>query len=100
MCGKLGCPATFVGVTHIVLLLLAQVLRVTSGQAEALLDMRKKHLRNLHALYEDRQRLNLQVCAFAYTELNIKDHLAAPALWPVPDACWQCLQSPLSHTDS
>ena len=38
-----------------------QVLRLSGEQKEALLDLRKLHLRNLRALYEDRQRLNLQV---------------------------------------
>lgn len=40
----------------------AQVLRLTESQAEQLLELRKAHLRNLRALFEDRQRLNLQVC--------------------------------------
>ena len=38
---------------------------MTAAQAEALLDLRAKHLKNLHALYEDRQRLNLQVTGCA-----------------------------------
>ena len=63
----------------------AQVLRVTSGQAEALLDMRKKHLRNLHALYEDRQRLNLQVRLRPQRCCTPRSR--APVLHPVPDAC-------------
>lgn len=39
----------------------AQVLRLTDAQAEKLLELRKVHLRNLRSLFEDRQRLNLQV---------------------------------------
>jgi hypothetical protein len=39
----------------------AQVLKLTPDQAEQLLELRRMHLNNLHALYEDRQRLNLQV---------------------------------------
>ncbi|CAL5229307.1 g12609 [Coccomyxa viridis] len=35
------------------------MLRLSSAQEEQLLQLRKKHLRNLRNLYEDRQRLNL-----------------------------------------
>ncbi len=38
-----------------------QVLRLTEPQADKLLELRKVHLRNLRELFEDRQRLNLQV---------------------------------------
>lgn len=41
----------------------AQMLRLSSAQEEQLLQLRKKHLRNLRNLYEDRQRLNLSVRA-------------------------------------
>ena len=34
---------------------------MTPEQKERLMDLRKLHLRNLRALYEDRQALNLQV---------------------------------------
>ncbi len=37
------------------------MLRLTPAQEEQLLQLRKKHLRNLRNLYEDRQRLNLSV---------------------------------------
>ena len=40
------------------------MLRLSPAQEEQLLQLRKKHLRNLRNLYEDRQRLNLQVSAF------------------------------------
>ena len=38
-----------------------QMLRLSPAQEEQLLQLRKKHLRNLRNLYEDRQRLNLGV---------------------------------------
>ena len=49
-----------------------QILRLSGEQKERLLDLRKLHLRNLRALYEDRQRLNLQVgcCPVACCCLN------------------------------
>ena len=37
------------------------MLRLSPAQEEQLLQLRKKHLRNLRNLYEDRQRLNLGV---------------------------------------
>ena len=37
------------------------MLRLSPAQEEQLLQLRKKHLRNLRNLYEDRQRLNLSV---------------------------------------
>ncbi len=45
-----------------------QVLRLTEPQGDQLLELRKVHLRNLRELFEDRQRLNLQVslgCSFS-----------------------------------
>ena len=39
----------------------AQMLRLAQPQEEQLLLVRKKHLRNLRELYNDRQRMNLQV---------------------------------------
>ena len=44
-----------------------QMLRLSSAQEEQLLQLRKKHLRNLRNLYEDRQRLNLGVSQFRLT---------------------------------
>ena len=38
-----------------------QMLRLATPQEEQLLLVRKKHLRNLRELYNDRQRMNLQV---------------------------------------
>ena len=38
-----------------------QMLRLAPPQEEQLLLVRKKHLRNLRELYNDRQRMNLQV---------------------------------------
>lgn len=37
------------------------MLRLSPAQEEQLLHLRKKHLRNLRNLFEDRQRLNLSV---------------------------------------
>ena len=40
---------------------MVQMLRLAPPQEEQLLLVRKKHLRNLRELYNDRQRMNLQV---------------------------------------
>lgn len=55
-----------------------QVLRLTEPQADKLLELRKMHLRNLRELFEDRQRLNLQVTSWCPSLCWI--HHSAPFL--------------------
>ena len=43
--------------------MLQQAVRMTPLQTEQLLLWRAEHLRNMHAIYEQRQQLNLQVCS-------------------------------------
>ncbi len=52
---------------------MVQMLRLAPPQEEQLLLVRKKHLRNLRELYNDRQRMNLQV--------------RSPGLHPAPPWC-------------
>ena len=50
------------------------MLRLSQAQEEQLLQLRKKHLRNLRNLYEDRQRLNLSVgpcCPLLFSTLQL-----------------------------
>lgn len=49
-----------------------QMLRLSPAQEEQLLQLRKKHLRNLRNLYEDRQRLNLGVSQLSTHSGNAK----------------------------
>ena len=56
-----------------------QMLRLAPPQEEQLLLVRKKHLRNLRELYNDRQRMNLQV-------RPPRLHSAPPRCCPLP-AC-------------
>ncbi len=48
------------------------MLRLSPAQEEQLLQLRKKHLRNLRNLYEDRQRLNLGVSQLSTHSGNAK----------------------------
>ena len=46
---------------------------MTPLQTEQLLLWRAEHLRNMHAIYEQRQQLNLQVCS----ALSLSSHFLA-----------------------
>ena len=57
-----------------------QMLRLSPAQEEQLLKVRKKHLRNLRNLYEDRQRLNLGVSQLLTHSGNVQQATAGFAV--------------------